>query len=642
MGFSTEEKGAFIQFLKDNHIKYGNGWKNYSKNVNNPVAFVVEITKDKQLIAIMNWLKKTNATHQPGQQITIRGASGWRDRTKNPCYWKDQAENRYNESFSLSEVVGGRAIKDGPGTDIIIRFSKKYQQVNYLGTVEKSDRFLSRSLLSNSTNHLIEVRGNMRIAELSDKMRESGVSFPTVSMISYVSLQGLTATGGHGTGIGEPALSGLIEEVTICDMNGEMRTLTREHKDFETLMGANLGMMGIITRMVFRGVDAFNLKEEVELFTDTEHMTADMLQTLLQNNQYFSGLGIPTTLKSEQAKKTPKWQIRLWNKTNELPTISNKPLYHADSRSFLQQFNVNVGDWAMNLIAGSELKDLFPHLMLFAAQQEFNQRGTKTIVGHENCITHHQVGFPEKMRDVDVFITVKHSRVGEVLWGILHQIESMKLGQTYAIYIRCLHGTSGGLSTTRTTNEFECVIALDIVGLINDPDRPALEQELMEYFKKRKLDVRMHLGKEFTPGINCYSQFLRQEDIDEFQAALTRWYNADPQQTEQFDFHQSPFVTPFLNKMLAPAPVMEQKKVRTVKEGRELLAVEPEVGVSTSSTQPEQAPIHYDDATKQDVLQNLKDLVKRYNSDDANAKVLLAKIQEHQQRLEIPSPAFTQ
>jgi hypothetical protein len=48
-------------------------------------------------------------------------------------------------------------------------------------------------------------------------------------------LVGLAANAGHGTGLNQPAITGLIESITMIKANGELKTIRKDNPDFDVI-----------------------------------------------------------------------------------------------------------------------------------------------------------------------------------------------------------------------------------------------------------------------------------------------------------------------------------------------------------------------------------------------------------------------
>ncbi len=575
MTFPAELQKQFIQMLNKNGISYSSGWSNYMETVKNPAALVLEIKNDKQISMVMKAIKELNKDRNPQNKITVRATAGWTDTKKCKCFclfgWDKEQEEQYNEGFSFSQVVGGRASVDTAGTDVIIRFAKSYQYTKVLGTMKNPPVVNPKNPIHQLPVSLVEVSAGVQISELADFLRKHKLSLTTASMIAWVSAVGLAGTAGHGTGRDEPAFSGLIESIKICDAEGNIRELTRDDPDFANLVGGHSGLLGVVLSMKIRAVKAFNLEESIELYSDTKEMSGK-LAGVLKNNQYVSIMGMPSYSCPETGKLVSKWQIRKWNYTTEKPTTRENAPYAPDISSFAQELQVRIGSSVMEYLLDSGLKHLMPAFMLLSAAVVTGTRGTARKVDFENHISHPQVAFPKAMRDVSYLIPVKDADAGKVLEETLQKMESLlnKAGSkgeypvTYAIYVRYIKGTNGGLSTSYTHSEDERILAIDVV---THPDAPGIdnfERNMMSYFRSKGISPRNHLGKNFPAEVQSYEQFFGPKIIQDYMESLQRWYSSPDKKDGPEKLAMSPFFTPYLQNMLSPSPSpkeeLEQKE----------------------------------------------------------------------------------
>lgn len=553
--FNEGSRQDFLSALRDSHIQIEDGvWGNYMGTIHSK-AILVNVDTIGQVQQVIRAIKAQNLAH-PMAKLTVRAAGGYADAQTGcaSCFWPSVQETQYNESFSFSEVAVG---------DVIIRFSEKFQKVTVLGPirdeVSQARPLKDSNPIAQLKSSMVEVTAGIQIAMLADKLRRNNLSLSTVSMIPWPTVIGLAGTGGHGTGRDEPAFSGLIQSMTICDMNGEIREINRkDHKAFETLCSAHAGMLGIVLKVRIKAVRAFNLEEKVSIYKELPPLI-EALPDFLAHNQYFTLMRIPT-YSSPGIEKIDKWQVRLWNYTDHAPTSSPSPTpYAPDPMSFFRELETRAGGFAQDqLMQNASLHELIPGFMQFAAGFITRSRGTATRVAHENVITHYQASFPRAMRDVSYLIPVKDSNAGQLLGEIMAQVdkqlnESAKRHEypiTYAIYTRYLKGSNRGLSTTSTTTEDERILAIDIVTHPNAPGISRFELDFLAFFAEKGIKPRHHLGKNFPASIMHYSDFLSKEALDEYQRELTAWYGSEA------GLQSSPFLTPYMREMLLERPML--------------------------------------------------------------------------------------
>lgn len=636
MQLHTETKPSIRQFLIENKIPHRYGWNNYMGTVYNKNAVLVDIDSIKQLQKVLRYVKELNKDKNEANKITVRATAGWADREKVTCEffkWDKVQEEKYNEGFSFSQVVGGKASPDSKGTDIILRFTKNFHSIKMKGRTVNSNVINPNNPIHKLNSYLVEVSAGVQIAELADFLHENKCSLTTVSMIAWVTPMGLSGTGGHGTGRDEPAFSGLIEEMEVCDMDAEIRTLTKENPNFKALVGGHSGLLGIGTKLLLRVVEEFKLREDVELFHNCSELEGK-LGDILHNNHYVSIMGMPSFTKPEIDKMIHKIQIRKWNYSEEKRTRQDKDAtYSPNIGSLTQELEIKVGGPLMDFLINSGLQRLLPYYMLFSAATVAASRGTAPVVDFESHITHPQVSFPKTMHDVSYIFPVKDAVAGKTLSNVMKKIEqiAMKYAKegkcpiTYAYYVRYYKGTNGGLSTSYTCDEDERVLAVDIVTHPFAPGREEFEQEFVAALKEMGINPRYHLGKNFPEGVDHYDQFLDKKSLLELNEALVDWHKTDTEDGAK-RFAMSPFVTPYLKKMLTPSSQLKDELV-VVSENMQM----------RQEIKPKMQPRQYTDRESSSFLTVLMPVIKAWptqSEEAAKAKqVFLEECKEEQRTL---------
>lgn len=536
MAFTEDSRQLLLKELKANKLFFQEKpWQNYMGTVKKHDAIIVQVDTEEQVRQVILAVKTQNDTH-PNTKITIRAAAGWQDKpSKNihSLFSHTPAPNQYNESFSFSE---------GTVADVIIQFSKKFQRVK---------------ILKPSPDRLVEVTAGMQIAQLADVLHKNKLSLSTVSSMPWASAVGLAATGGHGTGRDEPAFSGQITSMTVCDMNGEIREIQHSDPDFTSLCTAHAGMLGIVLKMKLTTVPAFRLEETIKNYNKINLLQAN-LQNLLSTNQYFTLTYIPTYSGIDD-KEIEKWQVRLWNHTTKA-TDEDRPKAHTvDIGSFLQELNLRAGNSVQNYLMHPNLQELIPAFMQFSATITTAVRGTESSIGHEKDITHFQAAFPKPMQSVSYMIPVNITDAGELLGKIMARIDDLlqsaaKAGEypiTYAVYARFIKGSNGGLSSTATRDPKEHILIFDLVTHSNAPGLKNFERQFQDFFNHNKIKPRYHLGSNFPVSIESYSDFLDEGALKDYLRAITAWHGSREK------LEQSPFFTPYLKKMLLTPPKLD-------------------------------------------------------------------------------------
>ena len=110
------------------------------------------------------------------------------------------------------------------------------------------------------------VPAGMRLSSCVEALAKEGLALPNLGSIAAQTVGGVVATGTHGTGIGIGNLSSFVLGMRIVDGTGRIRSLSPEQDgdDFRDAR-VHLGALGVVTRLRFRVVPAFRLRERLRL-----------------------------------------------------------------------------------------------------------------------------------------------------------------------------------------------------------------------------------------------------------------------------------------------------------------------------------------------------------------------------------------
>jgi FAD/FMN-containing dehydrogenase len=123
-------------------------------------------------------------------------------------------------------------------------------------------RALTGVVSADASRGLFTVRGGTTLAELVAVMRESGWALHNLPSVTEQTVAGAIATGTHGTGIALGNIAEAVVEVELVDGTGAVRRVTEATEgDLLNAVRCNLGALGIVTEVTFRGVRAYNVRE---------------------------------------------------------------------------------------------------------------------------------------------------------------------------------------------------------------------------------------------------------------------------------------------------------------------------------------------------------------------------------------------
>lgn len=511
-------------------------WSNFMESLT-VSALMVEVDSVKELQSLHKTIYDDNQLavalgHEP---IRLRAAAGHADKKQNCCcFFRSRQANRYNESYSFSK---------GSVADVIVRFSPNFTK-GKMAVIEKGS----------SGETIVEVPAGAQILQLAEFLEKNKLSLETVSMIAYVSAVGLAMNAGHGTGRDAPGFAGLIEEITLITDDGKKKVFDKSSPNFETIRGAQASLFGTVVSMKIRCVDEFKLKETIHNYGRLDSLAAD-LPALMNDNEYFTLMHIPTYLPPQLDRSIENWHVRIWNKATEEKVTVKKAGYETSVELLSQELGAGLGAPVLDKLVSPDLKDLLPAYMSLIAKAVVALRAEQDEVGLEHHITHYQASFPKKLTDLSFLMPVHKDLAADLLIKCTQKIdkllaEAAEHGEypvTYAVYARYFKGTNGGLSTSHTDLPDDRIVALEMVSHPDAPGLKAFEQTLIAWLKKEGIDHRFHLGKDIPEGTS-YADFIPDSQLAKFKEVLSRWYDGEEK------VKQSSLVPPYFQEMLGLVP----------------------------------------------------------------------------------------
>jgi FAD/FMN-containing dehydrogenase len=180
----------------------------------------------------------------------------------------------------------------------------------------------------------VALRGGTRVRDASKLLLSQGLAFENLPSHDAQSIAGIISTDVHGTGRDWGFVSQEVLSIKLIDGKGEVYECRPTDDLFQAAIGG-IGACGIITEVVVRAVDRFNVEQKVA--TSKWSFVKENLDRLLQENYHLSLYLFPFT---------DRCQINTWN-----PTLRDKsPL--GPLREFVDiSFDALAAAWLGNLVA---------------------------------------------------------------------------------------------------------------------------------------------------------------------------------------------------------------------------------------------------------------------------------------------------
>ncbi len=178
------------------------------------------------------------------------------------------------------------------------------------------------------------VRAGTRVRDISRLLLKEGLAFEALPSHDAQSIGGILSTDVHGTGKKLGFVSQQVVGLKIVDGRGEVHECRRGDDLFRAAIGG-IGGVGIIVEVTLQCVDAFHIRQEVEV-RKLDYVRARFRQ-LLEENDHFSLYVFPFT----------EWvQVHYWN-----PTTARKS-FLGPFREYLNLVKQALGmSWFGDLVA---------------------------------------------------------------------------------------------------------------------------------------------------------------------------------------------------------------------------------------------------------------------------------------------------
>lgn len=495
MSITQEEKELLINLSGKNKIRLKKGWKNFSENLNAPEVLVMDIEDIESLSNLVAKIDEINQTKAPAQRIILRTAAGGR-------------ETEYSQSFSFTP---------GAEADVIIRLV--------------GNEF--RSIQKTSQQNVVCVGGSVQIGELDTELFEKhNLSLSTSSLIPYVTVAGLAANAGHGTGKDQPGFCGLIKAMTLCLPNGKIVRIDHTHPDFEAIRASNFGLFGIVINMELECIEAKNMICVMDV-SNIPDLIKKIKDGLFFKYPYVSVMYMPTYQPDEMTSERYNNVIIY----NWMPADKNMPIQN--SHPTLAHFTQELEIKSENVLRITDLyrdkPQLIPYFMRYLV--------TKAGIGSKDAISvgpwptvHYQTAFPHDIDDADYLFEVGKGcdeilqALETIVTSLTKQAAKGEYPITDAMYFRFISGSEEdelkpgnvGLSTS-AHKKGKYVCGLDMVSSNGIPGYSEFKEEMKAYFLNSELHAKPHWGK-YVPLDVDYRKVYGEEIFDHFVDVLENWY----------------------------------------------------------------------------------------------------------------------
>jgi L-gulono-1,4-lactone dehydrogenase len=162
----------------------------------------------------------------------------------------------------------------------------------------------------------VRVGAGATIRRLSQALAAEGMALANLGDIDAQTVAGAVATATHGTGAGQPSLSGMVEAAELVLADGTVRGFGRGDHELPAVQAA-LGALGIVTTLRLRCVPAFTLRQQT--FRRRFDRLLGELDELVATHDHFEFFAFPharealvKTRDRTEAPPRPRGRARAW------------------------------------------------------------------------------------------------------------------------------------------------------------------------------------------------------------------------------------------------------------------------------------------------------------------------------------------
>lgn len=522
MSLSTASKEKILSFINEAQLSIDviRGWENFTRNHKGENILVLDIDNIPSLQSILRYINDLNS--RENTNISVRAAAGAKG-----------VKNSYSYS-----ITGGAV------GDIILRLTGKA-----FHHIERGN-----------TPNTIQTGASVQIGTLDKVLYEKfDQALPTSSLIPYVTVAGLAANAGHGTGKSQPGFCGLIKAMTICLPNGKIVRIDNNHPDFKTIRAAHLGLFGIIIDMELETIPAKKLQCITEARSVPEFLQ-ELKDGLFDHDPYVSVMYVPT-YRDDELTNTKYKNIVIYRFRPIEKTVQNIK-FHEKFSNFIQELAIKAQeDFHINHLLKAHPK-LVPTFLRYVVSKFSIGTKDKLKIGPWPII-HYQTAYPKDINDVDYLFSVSndYQEIREAFVKLIMELKNSankkEYPLTYAAYIRLFQGTKGGLSTSDGCKPLICGF-----DMVSTPGMKGQEnfQKVMQHYFINVLDAKPHWGKSIPNDIDY--QVLYGKRYEAFLTTIKNWYRA-----YDLDFNKSILLNGFARDVLKlPQNKTSQNDLRTACE----------------------------------------------------------------------------
>ncbi|MCU1527670.1 MAG: hypothetical protein JWP75_1433 [Frondihabitans sp.] len=108
----------------------------------------------------------------------------------------------------------------------------------------------------------VTVGAGVRYGVVATALEAEGLALHNMGSLPHISVGGATATGTHGSGVGNGSLSTAIQALEFVGADGALRTVRRGEAEFDGSV-IHLGALGVVTRLTLAVEPSYRVRQDV-------------------------------------------------------------------------------------------------------------------------------------------------------------------------------------------------------------------------------------------------------------------------------------------------------------------------------------------------------------------------------------------
>lgn len=195
------------------------------------------------------------------------------------------------------------------------------------------------------------VSSGLRYADVATELEAAGLALHNMGSLPHISVGGATATGTHGSGVGNGSLSTAVRGIEFVGADGELRWVRRGDPEFDGSV-IHLGVLGPATRLELDVQPSYRVRQDVYLGVPWEAVDGPKLREVM-------GLGYSVSLFMNWGDDITQMWVKSRIPDNEadieVPDEYFGAPHHSERASFIGKednttpMDGSVGPWSTRL-----------------------------------------------------------------------------------------------------------------------------------------------------------------------------------------------------------------------------------------------------------------------------------------------------